>query len=143
MSNGKRIDPYMSYRFKIVIAGITEGGFSEVSGLGATTQVEDFREGGVNNYIHKLPKETTFGNLILKRGLADSETLWAWHRAVVEGYIIRRTIHIYMLKDRSNDTAHEWSFKEAYPIKWSAPDFKADSNTVGFETLELAHHGYV
>ena len=57
-----RTDPYFAFRFRIVIEGIIEGGFTELSGLQATTQVEDFKEGGVNNYVHKLPKETTYEN---------------------------------------------------------------------------------
>lgn len=146
MAAGQRVDPYLAFRFRIVIDGIIEGGFSEVSGLNASTQVEDVREGGVNSFVHKLPKETTFGNLILKKGLADSEKLWKWHKDVIAGKFKRSTIHIYLLKDRlqseSNEIAGQWSFKEAYPIKWTGPDLKADSNAVAFEALEIAHHGY-
>ncbi|MCK6619957.1 MAG: phage tail protein [Calditrichaceae bacterium] len=138
-----RKDPYMSFRFRIEIDGIIEGGFSEVSGVHATTQVEDFREGGLNSHVHKFPKETTFDNLVLKKGLADSQTLWKWHNDVIAGKVRRATVHIIMLKDRSEEVAHIWSFKEAYPVKWSGPDFKADGSAVAFETLELAHHGYV
>lgn len=138
-----RTDPYMGFKFRIVLQGIIEGGFSEVSGLAATTQVEEFREGGLNDYIHKLPKETTFDNLILKRGLADSQALWLWHRGVVAGRILRIPLTIMMMKDHSDDIAHVWGFKEAYPVKWTGPDLKADSSTVVFETLDIAHHGYM
>lgn len=137
-----RIDPYFGFRFRIEIAGITEGGFSEVSGLQATTQVEEFRAGGINEFVFKLPKETKFENLVLKKGLADAEVLWKWHRDVVIGKVERKTVNIVMLKNNLDEIAHLWSFKEAYPIKWSGPDLKADGNTIAFETLELAHHGY-
>ena len=140
-----RIDPYFGFRFRIVIQGIIEGGFSEFSGLQATTQVEDFIEGGVNTYVHKFPKETTFENLVLKKGLADSNTLWQWHRDVIINNFQRRDVQIFLLKDRSGPNiapARQWSFRKAYPVKWTGPEFKADSNTVAFETLELAHHGY-
>lgn len=139
----ERVDPYLNFRFRIEIDGITEGGFSEASGLQVTTQVEDFREGGLNTFIHKLPKETTFDNLVLKKGLADSQALWNWHREVMAGKFKRRTIHIIMLKDRADDIAHQWGFKEAYPVKWTGPEFKSDANTVAFESLEIAHHGYI
>lgn len=146
MANGQRVDPYLGLRFRIVIDGVIEGGFSEVSGLQATTQVEDFREGGVNHFIYKFPKETTFGNLILKKGLADADKLWKWHRDVMAGKFKRATVHIYLLKDRlrssPGEIARQWSFKQAYPIKWSGPEFKSDSNAVAFESLELVHHGY-
>lgn len=142
MALGERKDPYFSFRFRILIDQIIEGGFTEVSGLEASTQVEDFREGGVNDYVYKLPKETTFGNLVLKKGLADITTMWNWHRNVVEGIINRTTVHIVLLKDRSDEPARIWSFKEAYPIKWSGPQLKSDGNTIAFETIEIVHHGY-
>jgi phage tail-like protein len=34
-----------------------------------------------------------------------------------------------------------WNFAQAYPVKWVGPELKADSSTVAFETIELAHHG--
>lgn len=136
-----RTDPYMSFRFRIVIQGIIEGGFSELSGLQITTQVEDFIEGGVNTFVHKFPKETTFANLVLKKGLADSEALWKWHKDVIQNSFARHDIQIFLL-DSKNKEIRQWSFRKAFPVKWTGPEFKADSNTVAFETLELAHHGY-
>ena len=137
-----RIDPFMAYRFVVVIEQIIEAGFSEMSGLDVTTQTEDYREGGVNDFVYKLPKETTFANLVLKKGLADLSTLWKWHSDVVAGNIQRRSVHIMLLRDRIPVPAQMWSFKEAFPVKWSGPQLKADGNTIAFQSLELAHHGY-
>lgn len=140
-----RIDPYFGFRFRLEIQGIIEAGFTEFSGLQATTQVEEIIEGGVNTYVHKFPKETTFENLVLKKGLADSNKLWQWHRDVILNNFKRRDVQIFLLKDvRDPNTAaaQQWSFREAYPVKWTGPEFKAESNTVAFETIELAHHGY-
>ncbi len=142
MLPGVRIDPFMSYRFLVVIDQIIEAGFSEISGLEITTQVEDYREGGVNDFVYKLPKETTFANLVLKKGLADLSSLWKWHHDVVSGNIKRRTVHIVLLRDRLSIPAQMWSFKDAYPVKWTGPELKADSNSIAFQSIELAHHGY-
>jgi len=136
------IDPYFGFKFKITINGIFEGGFAEFSGLQSTTQVEDIIEGGVNTYVHKLPKETTYENLVLKKGLADSREFWEWHRDVIRNKFKRKVIQIFLFKTHSDEIAQTWSFIEAYPVKWTGPEFKADSNTVAFETIELAHHGY-
>lgn len=140
-----RIDPYFGFRFRIEIQGIIEGGFAEVSGLQATTEVEKLTEGGVNTYVHMFPKETTFANLVLKKGLADSNKLWRWHRDVIMNNFKRQDIQIFLLKDINDPNmpaAQQWSFRQAYPVKWTGPEFKAESNTVAFETIELAHHGY-
>jgi phage tail-like protein len=136
-----RIDPYLGFRFRISIQGIIEGGFSEFSGLQVTTQVEDFIEGGVNSFVHKFPKETTFANLVLKKGLADSLVLWKWHQDVIINKFERHDVQIFLI-DNNNKDVRQWSFRKAFPVKWTGPEFKADSNTVAFETLELAHHGY-
>jgi phage tail-like protein len=142
MNPGIRIDPFMSYRFAVIIDHIVEAGFTEVSGLDITTQVEEYREGGVNSFVCKLPKETTFANLSLKKGLADLSSLWKWHHEVVSGIIKRKTVHIVLLRDRLPVPAQMWSFKEAFPVRWTGPELKADGNSVAFQTLELAHHGY-
>ncbi len=138
------MDPYLTFRFRIIVGQIIEGGFTEASGLQATTQVEEFREGGLNSYVHKLPKETKFDNLTLKRGLGDSIALWKWHREVVAGIFKRQEIQIQLLgRKEQSEPLKIWTFKEAYPIKWSGPEFKSEGNTVAFESLEIAHNGYV
>ncbi len=52
---GIRNDPYMPFNFLVEIEGLLVGGFTEVTGLTVETETEDFREGGVNEYVHKLP----------------------------------------------------------------------------------------
>ena len=70
-----------------MIEGLLVAGFSEVSGLQAETEVEEVREGGVNDYVYKLPKGTKYQNLTLKKGMTISNDLWDWHRNVVAGKI--------------------------------------------------------
>ena len=56
MADGKQLgparsineDPYASFRFTAEIDGVAVSGFSEVTGLALETDVETFREGGVN-----------------------------------------------------------------------------------------------
>ena len=138
---GVRNDPYLSFNFFVEIEGLIVGGFSEVSGLQVETQVHDYQEGGRNDYVHRLPGPARYpSNLILKRGLTDIEALWAWHQKVIAGRIERRNGTIYLL-DRMGVPAMWWDFKEAYPVKWSGPELKADSNAVAVETIELVHRG--
>lgn len=138
---GVRNDPYMSFNFFVEIEGLIVGGFSEVSGLQVETQVHDYQEGGQNEYVHKLPGPARYpSNLILKRGLTDIETLWSWHQDVIAGTIERKNGTVYLL-DRTGVPAMWWDFKEAYPVKWSGPELKADGNAVAVETIELVHRG--
>jgi phage tail-like protein len=138
---GFRNDPYTAFNFFVEIGGLIIGGFSEVSGLQVETAVHEVQEGGQNEYVHKLPGPTRYpSNLILKRGLTDIETFWDWHQQVVAGTIVRENGTIYLL-DRLRLPAMWWDFKGAYPVKWSGPDFKADSSAVAVEAIELVHQG--
>ena len=65
------VDPYVSFRFVVEINGTLEAGFSEVAGLEAETEVEDRPEGGTNDYVHELAKQSKYPNLSLKRGLTE------------------------------------------------------------------------
>jgi phage tail-like protein len=136
-----RIDPYTGFNFLVEIEGLVIGGFSEVTGLAVETTVEEYQEGGQNGYVHKLPGPSRHPqNLVLKRGLTDLETLWSWHQDVASGRIERRNGTIYLL-DREGSPVLWWDFKEAYPVRWTGPDLRADSSTVAVETVELAHRG--
>jgi len=141
MSVGKRKeDPYLNFRFLLEIEGLIRGGFSDVSGLQAETETEDYQEGGVNSFVHKLLKGTKYPNLILKRGITNSDVLWEWHQDIVNGKIEPKNIFIITL-DYEGQEKLQWKFKEAYPVKWTGPEFKADGNNVAIETLELVHSG--
>ena len=133
-------DPYKAFRFAVEINGTRVGGFSEVTGLEVRTEVDEHREGGVNDYVHKIAKETRYPNVTLKRGITDKTDLWDWHQQVVLGDIERKTISVVVLDVVGRE---KWRlvFRDAYPVKWNGTDLNATGNTVFVESIELAHHG--
>lgn len=133
-----RADPYRSFKFRVEIQGITVGGFSEVTGLQFETETETYEEGGVNNYVHVLPKRTKLQNITLKRGITDANELWDWYQDVVGGRLEKKSGAI-ILMDADGKDKWRWDFFKAYPVKWTGPELRADSNTVAFETIELVH----
>jgi phage tail-like protein len=135
------MDPYLGFNFLVEIEGILVGGFSEVTGLQVEIEIHDYREGGLNDYIHKFAGPTRYPvNLILKRGLTTSGTLWQWHQEVRQGVIKRKNGSILLL-DSAGEESWRWNFTEAYPVKWVGPDLRAATAEVAVETLELAHRG--
>ena len=54
---GVRTDPYQVCNFLVEIEGILAGGFSECSGLQVETEVFDYREGGLNEYVHRFTRQ--------------------------------------------------------------------------------------
>lgn len=138
---GIRNDPYLSARFLVEIEGILVAGFQEVTGMQVETETEDYREGGVNEYVHRLAGPTKYPqNLVLKKGLTDMESLWRWHQDVVRGKIERRNATILLL-DRAGLPAMWWDVTGALPVRWSGPEFRAEQGAVAVEQLELVHQG--
>jgi phage tail-like protein len=138
MATGTRVDPYRNFSFLVEIDGITQAGFSDCSGFGASTDPIEYREGGETKTVRKLPGLTKYTNITLKWGLTDSRELYNWYRDVVNGKIERKSGSIILLDLEGNEKVR-WNFFEAWPTKWDGPDFTAKGNDVSIETLELAH----
>jgi phage tail-like protein len=134
-----RKDPYRGFRFRVEFDHVLHGGFSRVKGLVRETKFESRREGGLNEFEHKLVTQTIYGNLILDRGLVD-EYMWSWHEDVIEGRVQRRTITV-ALHDEANQEVWRWLIERAFPVKWTGTDLDAGAAQVVVESIELAHEG--
>jgi phage tail-like protein len=141
-----RIDPFATFKFHIEVGDIREAAFGECSGLEVTTEVFEYQEGGVNEYVHKLPGRTKYSNVTLKRGFATSNELYKWYTEMEEALLTgsgvkprQVTIVLYSTADQSDKM--RWNLRDAFPVKWVGPAFKADENNVAIESLEFAHHG--
>lgn len=135
-------DPYRNFRYEVKISSLGDMGFSEVTGLEAEMETEEYQEGGLNTHVHKLPVRFSYPNLVLKRGLTDSLELWEWVQEAVNGNIQRRNVIVFLHDSIGQVTPPwKWEFREAYPVKWTGPGLQADQAAVSIETLELAHRG--
>lgn len=137
---GGRQDPYLSYNFAVEIEGLVVGGFSEVSGLQAEIEVQEYREGGVNEYMLKRAGPVKYPSLVLKKGITDQRSLWDWYSQVISGTIERKNVSILLL-DSTGQERLRWNFEKAYPVKWAGPDLRGTANEVAVESIELAHNG--
>jgi phage tail-like protein len=135
-------DPYFSFRFRVEIDNVIVANVSEVSGLQIEIETENYREGGVNNFVHSFSKGVKYQPLVLKKGLTDPDFLWRWYEAVRTKRITRKNVAIILMDSIGTDK-RRWTFQGAYPIKWTGPALKADSNTIAFESIELVHQGII
>jgi phage tail-like protein len=136
MANAARVDPYRNFNFLVEIQGITQAGFTDCSGFGASNDPIEYREGGHVTSPRKLPGMTKYTNITLKWGLTDSRELYDWFRDVVNGKIERKNGSI-IVRDLDGTPKVRWNFYNAWPTKFDHPDFSAKSNDVAIETLEL------
>ncbi|MCI9050461.1 MAG: phage tail protein [Lachnospiraceae bacterium] len=132
--------PHGKFRYKVEIDGLEAGGFSEVSGFDASIDVIEYREGDMVQTPMKLPGLKKYGNITLKQGVADSDVLYQWMVLGIEGEVDRKTITITLINSAGDDAA-SWQVINAWPTKYTAPDFNATSSEVAIESLEIAHEG--
>ena len=132
--------PYAKFRYKVEIDGLEAGGFSEASGFDASIDVIEYREGDMIQTPMKLPGLKKYGNITLKQGVADSMVMYEWMIAGVEGEVERKTITITILDETETATA-SWQVINAWPAKYTAPDFNALTSEVAIESIESAHEG--
>ncbi len=128
-------------KFWVEIGGVAEGFFRECTGLQIQTEVFEYNEGGRNNYTYKFPVRSKANNVVLKRGLVVPDGLWRWYRDVIDGKVKRSsvTIHVYdnHVMARSSGPATSWRLQDAFPVRWTGPDFNSNENATAVEQLEF------
>lgn len=138
--------PPVAFYFTVKFTDVTTAGdasFSEVSGLDAERPVVEIKEGGENRFAHRVPDRARYGNLVLKRGvLVASSQLATWCTAILESdltlAIVPKDIDVTLM-DKAEVPLLQWSFKRAWPVKWSVAPLAADKSEIAIETLELAY----
>src|SRR6185436_1262755 len=131
-----RIDPYRGYNFLVEIDGISQAGFQECSGLDASTDAVDYREGADPNHTRKLSGLNKYSAISLKRGITDSDELWKWRQTVIDGKTERKNGSI-VLQDETGTEKIRWNFSNGWPTKWTGPSFNSTSTAVAVETMEI------
>jgi len=133
---------YGSCRFYLEIGNETTAVFTELSGLSLESEVFEYHEGGRNDHPHRLPGRSKIGNIVLKRGLTKNNDFFKWCLDMTRGTIRKKNITVKLF-DSDGTLVAKWEFKDAFPIKWSGPQFQADTSSIAIESLELAHDGYI
>jgi phage tail-like protein len=134
-------EPALALRFKVVIDGFgTLGDWTKCDGISLEYDVFEYREGGQNGFVHRLPGRAKYQNIKLTRPIDRYSALVALWVGTTLGSFRRQTAEITVL-DVAGDTVASWSLSGVYPAKWSGPSLDVGGNQVASETLELAHHG--
>ncbi len=130
-------DPYAAFNYLLEIQGVTQAGFSEVTGLNVENTPIEYRRGSdKNNHVTKQPGLMKYGNITLKRGVTQSFDLIDWLKKVENGVIERANVSI-TLQDENHQEVLKWNLFEAWPCKWTGPDLKASADEMAIETLEI------
>ncbi len=78
---------------------------------------------------------------LLSAGLTKSNDFFVWCQQIARGKIVRRPVTV-ILYNVDGTEAMKWNFNNAFPVKWSGPQFKSDDTSSAIESIELAHDGF-
>ncbi len=87
----------------------------------------------------KIPGNVHYTNLILRRGLTISMTLWTWLDRVQEGaWAAQRRDGSLTLYNQSSEPQFRFEFKRAWPLGYGILDLNVSGGELQIETLEVA-----
>lgn len=149
--------PLTKMNFFVSVAGYPGGAaFNEVSGIEASVDVVEFRQGNSHSLAPvKIPGLVKHGNLTLKMGYTIGNDIKKWIKECVSetrGEMPRKEVIIELIDIRAGapDQAVKelsgpvrWTLKEAWVAKYSGPDLNASASEVAIETMELAYEELV
>jgi phage tail-like protein len=118
------------------------GLWTKCEGLGIEYDVLEYKEGGQNGFIHRLPGRAKYANLKLTRPIDKQSTRVAEWIASLQGEATRETAEISVL-DPAGEVVATWNLAGIFPTKWTGPALDVAGNQVAIETLELAHNGFM
>ena len=134
--------PPVGFHFLVEFIGLSDHAdtrFIEVGGLTVEMGSEEVIEGGENRFVQKYPTRAKYPELVLKRGLLKSSSVWDWVRQCLVDYQIEpKSLDIKLLND-AHEPLTTWHVVGAWPTRWSVSDLNANNNAIAVESLQLAY----
>ena len=141
----ERQSPYSAFNFLVEFNGQDiSAGFSEVTGLGAEITIAEYRNGNdPENHVRKIPNVNKVSDVTLKRGIINSDDLWAWiNETRARGYAAQRNVTITLLDESREVEVCKWRLVNTVPTKYTGPSLNAKGGTdVAMEEMVLAAEG--
>ncbi len=138
--------PLVGFHFRLsfpLVLGLLDTSFKEVSGMNMEMGMEEIAEGGENRFKHRVPTGAKYQNLVLKRGITSLVSpLSVWCEATLVGglseTIVTQTVLLSLLNEEGLPIKN-WSFINAWPVKWEFSPLNSMNNEILIETLELTY----
>ena len=134
--------------FLFEVDGVSIGTFAEVHGLEMHVAVTTYAEGGENGFVHQLPGRMSWPNIVLRRGVTDSDALFDWvNKSSGSGFAansnkLTRSTGAITALGSNGSRLRSWELQGVMAVRWSGPSFNVGSDEGLSEEIELAHHGF-
>ncbi len=133
-------EEFLGSAFALEIEGVEMARFTGCSGLAVNTAVVEFKETLSTGEIvtRKRPGQTSYDDIVLKRGFSGNGAITDWHKKVRDGMIERQNGSI-VIYDSTGAEVDRWNFEAGWPSRWSASDLDANTDDVMIEELTITH----
>ena len=131
--------------FSIDFGNNTLGYFTEVSGLSSENEIvehDSVDEKGMN-YKSKQPGKIIWPEITLKKGLVADNSMWKWRQLVLDNKVAEARTNATISMYQETTLIAQFTFVEAWPSGYKAPDLDATSSGVAVEELTIVHEGLV
>lgn len=148
--------PLTKMNFLVSVENITGiAAFSEVTGVDASVDVIEFRQGNAGSLSPvKIPGLVKHGNITLKMGYTTEQNFKEWIQDCVSSQrpqLVRRSVTIELIDITGENGAPQkrvdavtnnklvWVLKNAWVCKYTGPDLNASASEIAIESVELAY----
>ena len=157
-NSGSLYYPLTKMNFLVTVDSVNGiAAFSEVTGVEATVDVIEFRQGNSNSLAPvKIPGLVKHGNVTLKFGYTRNNAFKVWLKECVterrsKDARANVTIELINIQESSPqqvvestiDNTLTWQLTNAWVCKYTAPDLNASTSEVAIESVELAYEELV
>lgn len=157
-NSGSLYYPLTKMNFLVTVDSVNGiAAFSEVTGVEATVDVIEFRQGNSNSQAPvKIPGLVKHGNVTLKFGYTRNNAFKDWLKECVterrsKDARANVTIELINIQESSPqqvvestiDNTLTWQLTNAWVCKYTAPDLNASTSEVAIESVELAYEELV
>ena len=116
--------------------------FQDVTGLSVNVDLDTYKEGGENRFVHRLPGRNTYSDLVLKRGMTLVSGVTAWCLDCIENFNYQPTNMLISLLNEDHLPVSSWYITNAIPIKYEISGLDAMQNQIVIESMTLRYEYY-
>ncbi len=126
------------FLFTLTIDGEEVGEFQAVENIERKIEPYEYKEGGRNFSPHQLVGQQSHGELTLKQGQMERNTLFTWMEEVEVGAGFRKEVSLFHLT-RTLDERRSLTLHNCYPISWKAASLDVEQNKIPVEEMILTY----
>src|SRR4029079_13349811 len=100
--------------------GRSLGAWTKCEGLSVEWDIHEYKEGGVNDYVHRLPGRAKYQNLKLTRPITSATAdVISWLKEVspTQDWPDAKV----SVRDAAGEEVAAWTFGQVRPVKWQGP----------------------